>query len=96
MDLETNLVWNPRAVSRVRKPQRGALQGTLLGVQVDGHTIGYGTAYQLVRSNGDVRTVFWIGSVDSGNRPLLFDVDTHERVSAHEIVEFYRLTASPK
>lgn len=88
--LPTDLTWNPRAYSRVRKPKhRGALLGTLWGVPVDGNTCGLGVAFQLQTLTGEVRTVYWDGSM-YGESPCLFDIDTHDQVlrSAKSIAWF--------
>lgn len=81
--LVTDLKWNPRVVSHSRAVRsdkgRGALVGTLLGVPVDGRACGRGTAYQFQLLTGEVRTVFWDGTM-YGDSPVLFDVDTEEQV----------------
>lgn len=77
--LPTDLVWKPRAYSNVRSPKRGALVGTLLGVPVDGRSTGRGVAFQIGIITGEVRTVWWDGTMAYGS-PELFDVDTQEPV----------------
>jgi hypothetical protein len=78
--LPTHLTWNPRVYSRVRKPtHRGALIGLLWGVPVDGHACGRAAVYQLKTLIGEVRTVWWDGTM-YGDSPYLLDVDTDERV----------------
>ena len=91
--LPTDLTWNPRVYSRVRKPKhRGALVGTLWGVAVDGNTCGRGTAYQLQVLTGEIHTVFWDGTM-YGDSPYLLDVDTEKPVlrSPKSIAWFCRL-----
>jgi hypothetical protein len=78
--LPTDLTWNPRVYSRVRKPShRGALVGTLWGVPVNGHACGRAVAYQFQMLTGEVHTVWWDGTM-YGDSPYLLDVDTDERV----------------
>ena len=80
--LVTDLRWNPRVLSYsgCRRPSmRGALVGTLLGVPVDGRACGRGTVYQFQMLTGEVRTVWWDGTM-YGDSPTLFDVDTGEQV----------------
>jgi hypothetical protein len=78
--LPTDLTWNPRVYSRVRKPKhRGALVGTLWGVPVDGHACGRAVAYQFQMLTGEVHTVRWDGTM-YGDSPCLFDVDTGEQI----------------
>lgn len=78
--LPTDLAWNPRVYSRVRKPKhRGALVGVLWGVPVDGNACGRAAVYQLQTLAGEVRTVWWDGTM-YGDTPYLLDVDTDERV----------------
>lgn len=82
--LHTELTWKPHAHSNTRSPRRGALVGMLHGVEVSGKTIGRGHAYQLCMLTGEVRTVWWDGTMghDSGGAyyPYLYDVDTGEQV----------------
>lgn len=82
--LRTDLVWKPHAHSNVRSPKRGALVGTLLGVEVDGKSTGRGVAYQFGLLTGEVRTVWWNGTVGRDGEgpyyPYLYDVDTQEQV----------------
>lgn len=75
--LETDLVWHPRAR---RGNRRGALVGALWGVPVTGADCGRGTAYQLGMLTGEVRTVWWDGTM-CGDTPQLYDVDTNEFVT---------------
>jgi len=76
----TDLSWNPRVYSRVRKPHhRGALVGTLWGVPVDGHACGRAAVYQFQALTGEVRTVWWDGTMCEGS-PYLYDVDTDQLV----------------
>lgn len=77
--LVTDLTWNPHAVSPVRHPRRGALIGTLLGVPVTGKSCGRAIAYQFQMLTGEVRTVWWDGTM-YGDAPYLHDVDTGELV----------------
>ena len=80
--LVTDLHWNPRVISysrRCSRRGRGALVGTLLGVPVDGRSCGRGTAYQFLLLTGEVRTVWWDGTMH-GDSPYLFDIDTGEQV----------------
>ena len=73
--LPTDLTWNSRVYSRVRKPShRGALVGSLFGVPVDGNSCGRGTVYQFQTLNGDVHTVWWDGTM-YGDTPYLLNVD---------------------
>jgi hypothetical protein len=91
--LPTDLTWNPWVYSRVRKPKhRGALVGTLWGVPVDGHACGRAAVYQMQMLTGEIRTVWWDGTM-YGDLPYLLDVDTDERVlrSATSIAWFCRL-----
>ena len=81
--LRTELQWRPHAINYVRSPKRGALVGTLWGVEVDGKSIGRGVAYQLGMISGEVRTVWWDGTVGRDGEveyPYLYDVDTGEQV----------------
>jgi hypothetical protein len=88
--LRTELQWRPHAINYVRSPKRGALVGTLWGVEVDGKSIGRGVAYQLGMISGEVRTVWWDGTIGYAERnwqnaivkgvPELYDVDTQEPV----------------
>jgi hypothetical protein len=86
--LPTDLTWNPRVYSRVRKPKhRGALVGTLLGVPVDGNACGRAVAYQFQMLTGEIHTVWWDGTMcatpsgtTSWDTPYLYDVDTDELI----------------
>lgn len=92
--LPTELTWNPRVHSNVRSPQRGALVGTLLGVEVDGHSTGRGVAFQFGMLTGEVRTVWWNGVMNHG-APEMFDVDTQELVLRNpDGVAWFALLAS--
>ena len=77
--LATDLTWNPRVISYARGGKRGALVGTLLGLPVDGRSCGRSVAYQFQLLTGEVRTVWWDGTMH-GDSPYLFDVDTGEQV----------------
>lgn len=79
--LRTDLVWKPHAHSNVRSPRRGALVGQLLGIEVDGKSTGRGVAYQFGLISGEVRTVWWDGTLSYGDVPEFYDVDSGERVS---------------
>jgi hypothetical protein len=79
MSLDTHLKWNARVLSNV-SPRRGALVGTLLGVVVTGRDNGRGTAYQLEMCGGEIRTVWWTGTVTYGSVPVFRDVDTDAEV----------------
>lgn len=79
MTLVTELVWHPRACKNGNPRRRGAFKGTLLGVEVDGHSIGRSVAYQLQTESGDVHTVWWDGSIGGvGDKvyPYLYQIDT--------------------
>lgn len=96
--LTTNLVWNPRACKNGNVKRRGALEGMLYNVPVNGSSIGRGVAYQLVTKYGDVYTVWWDGTIgDDGDGkvyPYLYQVDTGERVLINPSVveDFYRMS----
>lgn len=76
--LHTDLVWNGRVKNN--RGSRGALVGTLLGLPVDGHSFGRAVAYQFGLLTGEVRTVWWDGTLTHGDVPELYDVDTGESV----------------
>lgn len=78
--LVTDLAWNSRACKNGNTRRRGALEGTLLGVPVNGRTIGKGVAFQFGLITGEVRTAWWDGTLYYGS-PCLFDIDTHEPLS---------------
>jgi|JI10StandDraft_1071094.scaffolds.fasta_scaffold19646_11 hypothetical protein len=78
--LVTDLAWNSRACKNGNTRRRGALEGTLLGVPVNGRTIGKGVAFQFGLITGEVRTAWWDGTLHYGS-PCLFDIDTHEPLS---------------
>jgi hypothetical protein len=82
--LRTELVWKPYAHSNVRSPRRGALVGTLWGVEVDGKSTGRGVAYQFGLISGEVRTVWWDGTM-WGDVPEFYDVDTGEHVARNPL-----------
>jgi hypothetical protein len=77
--LTTALVWNPHACKNGNPRRRGALEGTLLGVPVNGRTIGRGVAFQFELATGAIHTAWWDGTLDHF-APVLFDIDTHERL----------------
>lgn len=92
MTLTTDLTWNPHAY--VNSHRRGALVGTLLGVPVDGRSFGRGTAYQLVTSLGEVRTVWWTGAMYFDAADFV-DVDTFESVRRnHDAIVSFDLLAN--
>ncbi|AVO21383.1 hypothetical protein PBI_MEGABEAR_74 [Mycobacterium phage Megabear] len=80
--LVLDLVWNPRAK---RGNGRGALVGTLLGVPVTGADCGRGTAFQFQLLTGEVRTVWWDGTVRIDRSPHLFDVDSGAEVNVNPL-----------
>lgn len=80
--LATDLVWNPRACKNGNPRRRGALEGTLLGVPVNGRTMGKGVAFQFELTSGEVRTAWWDGTTHYGS-PHLFDIDTHEPLPSY-------------
>lgn len=88
--LRTDLVWRPHA--HRPGPRRGALVGTLLGVEVTGADIGRGTAFQFATVFGEVRTVWWDGFMQF-DEPSFHDVDSGEQVlrSSIAIAWFARL-----
>jgi len=98
--LVTDLVWNPKACKNGNVKRRGALEGVLYGVPVDGKSIGRSVAYQLVTKYGDVYTVWWDGTVSSELvapylvYPYLYQVDTGDRVLINPSVveDFYRMS----
>ena len=75
--LTTELVWNPNACKNGNPRRRGALEGTLLGVPVNGRTIGRSVAFQFELTTGEIHTAFWDGTLHHG-APCLFDIDTHQ------------------
>ena len=89
----TVLQWHPHAHSNVRSPKRGALVGQLWGVEVDGKSTGRGVAFQFGGLSGEVRTVWWDGTMAVGGVPQLYDVDTGDPVlrSPESIAWFARL-----
>lgn len=93
--LVTELQWRPHA----HRPgnQRGALVGTLWGVPVTGIDTGRGTAYQFGLLTGEVRTVWWDGTMWT-DTPNLFDVDTGEQVLRNPtaVAWFTRLDQQPE
>lgn len=74
--LTTDLTWNPHACRNGNPRRRGALEGTLLGVPVNGRTIGRGVAFQFELTTGEIHTAWWDGTLHHGV-PVLFDIDTH-------------------
>ena len=75
--LVTDLTWNPHACKNGNPRRRGALEGTLLGVPVNGRHIGRSVAFQFELINGEIHTAFWDGTLHHGS-PCLFDIDTHQ------------------
>lgn len=94
--LNTDLTWNPRACKNGNVSRRGAFEGTLYGVKVNGKSIGRNVAYQLVTDYGDVYTVFWngtIGTIGDKVYPYLYQIDTEQQVLLNPdfVAQFYKL-----
>lgn len=86
--LTTDLTWNPRACKNGNPRRRGALEGTLLGVPVNGRTIGKGVAFQFELVTGAVHTAWWDGTLQFGGAPVLFDIDTHAPLPRFDLEDF--------